>query len=91
MRAAMVDGRPSRATVAVTGPEEMALTEAVRRVARAVGRRPLMFPMPLWLHCLFARFCELTMRVPLISIAQVRVLSESVVEPLPVCDEVPEI
>jgi NADH dehydrogenase len=90
MRAAMVADRLSRQTVAVTGPEEMPLTEAVRRVARAVRKRPLMFPLPLWFHYAFARFCEMTMRVPLISIAQVRILSEGVVEPLPVCDELPD-
>src|SRR5262245_39031555 len=56
MRAALVDNRLSRQTVAVTGPEEMPLTEAVRRVARAVNKRPLMFPMPLWWHYAFAWF-----------------------------------
>jgi NADH dehydrogenase len=89
MQASLVDGRLSRKTVAVTGPEAMPLTEAVRRVARAVGRRPLMLPMPLWFHYAFAWFCEQTMRIPLISIAQVRILSEGVVEPLPAGDELP--
>jgi len=90
MQAALVEGRLSRQTVAITGPEEMPLTEAVRRVARAVRKRPLMFPMPLWFHYAFAWFCEQTMTVPLISLAQVRILSEGVVEPLPGCDEVPD-
>ena len=90
MRAALVEGRLSRATVAVTGPDEMPLTEAVRRVARAVGKRPLMLPLPLWFHDAFAWFCERTMRIPLISVAQVRILSEGVVEPLPPCDHVPD-
>jgi hypothetical protein len=49
-----------------------------------------MFPMPLWFHYAFAWFCERTMAVPLISLAQVRILSEGVVEPLPACDEVPD-
>jgi NADH dehydrogenase len=89
MQASLVDGRLSRKTVAVTGPEEMPLTEAVRRVARAVGHQPVMFPMPLWFHDAFAWFCEKTMRIPLISIAQVRILSEGLVEPLPACDQLP--
>src|SRR6185295_12276347 len=63
MHAALVEHRLSRQTVAVTGPEEMPLTEAVRRVARAVGKRPLMFPMPLWFHYAFGWFCEQTMTV----------------------------
>ena len=86
----MVADRLSRQTVAVTGPEELALTEAVRRVARAVGKRPLMFPLPLWFHYAFGWFCEHTMNLPLISIAQVRILSEGVVEPLPACGELPD-
>lgn len=90
LRAALVDGRLSRQTVAVTGPDEMPLTEAVRRVARAVGKRPLMVPLPLWFHYAFGWFCEQTMRIPLISVAQVRILSEGVVEPLPPCDDVPD-
>jgi uncharacterized protein YbjT (DUF2867 family) len=90
MQAALVDGRLSRQTVAVTGPEEMPLTEAVRRVAHAVRKRPIMFPMPLWFHYAFGWFCEQTMTVPLISLAQVRILAEGVVESLPACGEVPE-
>ncbi len=90
LRAAMVEGRLSRQTVAVTGPEEMPLTEAVRRVARAVHKRPLMFPLPLWFHYTFGWFCEQTMRTPLISIGQVRILSEGVVDPLPACDGLPD-
>jgi NADH dehydrogenase len=90
MQATIVDGRLSRQTVAVTGPEKMPLTEAVRRVARAVGKRPLMFPLPLWFHYAFGWLCEMTMTIPLISIGQVRILSEGVVEPLPVCGEVPD-
>ncbi len=90
LRAAIVSGRFPRQTVAVTGPDEIPLTEAVRRVARAVGRRPLMFPLPLWFHYALGWFCERTMRIPLISLAQVRILSEGVVDPLPVCDHVPD-
>lgn len=90
MQAAIVAGRLSRQTMAITGPESMPLTEAVRRVARAVGKRPLMFPLPLWFHFALGWLCELTMTIPLISIGQVRILSEGVVEPLPVCGEVPD-
>jgi NADH dehydrogenase len=90
VKAALVENRLSRQTLAVIGPEKMPLAEAVRRVARAVGKRPLMFPLPLWFHYALAWICEKTMTIPLISIGQVRILSEGVVEPLPVCSEVPE-
>jgi hypothetical protein len=40
-----------------------------------------MFPMPVWFHRLLAQFFELTMTVPLTSVAQVRILAEGIVEP----------
>src|SRR5207253_1220539 len=88
-RAAIVDGRLSRETVAITGAEQMTLSEAVRRVAEVVGRQPLMFPMPVWFHRLLAMIAEWTMVVPLVAKAQVRILSESVVDPLPFASTLP--
>ncbi len=79
MRASLVDDRLRRETIALLGPEEICLSEAVRRVAEVVGKRPLMFPMPVQFHYLLARFFELTMKVPLTSLAQVRILAEGVV------------
>lgn len=90
LRAALVDSRSSRETVAITGAEEMTLSEAVRRVARVVGRRPWMFPMPVAFHRLLAIVAEWTMVVPLVAKAQVRILSESVVEPLPFASALPD-
>ena len=81
MRAALIDRRLKRQTVAVLGPEEIYLSEAVRRVAEVVGKQPLMFPLPVVCHLSMASFFEWTMRVPLTSLAQVRILSEGVVEP----------
>ena len=81
MRAALVDRRLKRQTVAVLGPEEIYLSEAVRRVAEVVGKQPLMFPLPVVCHLSMASFFEWTMKVPLTSLAQVRILSEGVTEP----------
>ena len=81
MRAALIDRRLKQQTIALLGPEEIYLSEAVRRVADVVGKRPLMFPLPVVCHQLMARFFEWTMRTPLTSLAQVRILSEGVVEP----------
>jgi uncharacterized protein YbjT (DUF2867 family) len=81
MRAALVDRRIRRQTIALVGPEEIYLSEAVRRVAEVVGERPLMFPLPVVCHRLMARVFERFMKVPLTSVAQVRILSEGVVEP----------
>jgi len=82
MRAAIIDKRLKKQTVAVLGPEEIYLSEAVRRVSEVVGKAPFMFPMPIWFHRLLAHFFELTMKVPLTSLAQVRILSEGVAEPV---------
>ena len=81
MRASLVDDRLKRQTIALLGPEEIHLSEAVRRVAEVVGKRPLLFPMPIEFHYLLARVFELTMRVPLTSLAQVRILAEGVATP----------
>lgn len=90
LRAALIDGRLSRQTIAITGAEEMTLSDAVRRVARVIGARPLLLPAPVWLHALLAHVWEWTMNVPLAAIAQVRILSEGVVEPAPFADKLPE-
>jgi NADH dehydrogenase len=73
-------GRLSGETVAVTGAEELLLSEVVRRVARVVGRRVLVFPVPVWAHYVFAQVFEWTMKVPLLAKAQVRMLAEGVTE-----------
>lgn len=77
--AALVEGRMARSTIAVTGPEELRLSEAARRVAGVLGRRIYVLPAPLWFHRIFARVLERTMKVPLVAVAQVRILAEGVV------------
>jgi uncharacterized protein YbjT (DUF2867 family) len=89
LEAALIGGRLSRQTVAVLGPEEMPLRGAVRRVAGVIGKRPIFVRMPVWFHYLFARLLEATMKIPLVSAAQVRILSEGIVEPLPACGALP--
>lgn len=81
--AALVEGSMSRSTIAVTGPEELRLSEAARRVARVLGRRIYVFPAPAWFHRIFARVLEQAMKVPLVALAQVRILAEGVVAPEP--------
>jgi NADH dehydrogenase len=90
LQAALVEGRLSRQTVAVTGPEAMIFSQAVRRVAGVMNRPVFVFPLPVFVHYLLAWFFELTMTIPLVSSAQVRMLSEGIVEPLPACDPLPE-
>jgi NADH dehydrogenase len=90
LEAALVGGRLSRQTLAVTGPEELRLSEAIRRIARIIGRRVLIVPAPVWTHRVLARAFERTMAIPLVSLAQVRILSEGVVEPAPPCPGPPD-
>jgi NADH dehydrogenase len=87
--ASVLEGALSRKTVPVVGPEELTLREAVRRVARVVGRRPLMFPMPVWFHYLLGWLVERLMTVPLVSLAQVRILSEGLAEASPTYEPMP--
>lgn len=89
MEAALAQGRLSHRTVPITGPEELSLRAAVRRVARVVGKKPVFFRMPVALHYLLAWLLEQTMAIPLISIAQVRILSEGLVQPLACGDSLP--
>jgi uncharacterized protein YbjT (DUF2867 family) len=89
LHAALVDGRLAKQTIAITGAEELYLSDAARRVAQVLGRRILICPAPIWFHYALALVCEATMKVPLVTRAQVRILSEGVVEPATACDPLP--
>src|SRR5262249_3482894 len=74
MRGARLNSRLPRATVAVTGAEQIHLSEAVHRVAAVLHKKVVVVPAPVWFHYLLAQIFEWTMRVPLIALAQVRIL-----------------
>lgn len=90
MQAALVEGRLARQTVSITGPEPMTLSEAARRVARVIGKHALIIRLPVFVHCGLGWCFERTMKIPLVALAQVRILAEGVVEPLPPCDSLPD-
>jgi|SRR5919108_782163 NADH dehydrogenase len=83
------DARLSNKTVSITGPEEIALREAVQRVGQVIGRSPLCVRMPLVLQKIIAGIAERTMKIPMLSLAQLRILSEGIVEAFPPCDSLP--
>jgi uncharacterized protein YbjT (DUF2867 family) len=89
IEAALKDPRLSNKTFGITGPEEITLREAARRVGSAIGKKPVIFGMPVALHYLLAWVAEKTMKIPLTSIGQVRILSEGIVDALPPCDSLP--
>jgi NADH dehydrogenase len=88
--AALGDPRVSNRTIAVLGPEKLTLEDAVRRIGQAVDRRPRFVRLPVMVHRWLARLWEAAMGVPLLSRAQVEILAEGVVEPLPFAPEPPE-
>lgn len=88
--AAVEGDRLARRTFAVLGPETLSLRQAVRRVASVVGKQPPMFPLPLWFHYPFAALVERVMKVPMVSVAQIRMLSEGLAEPHPPCEMPPD-
>jgi NADH dehydrogenase len=83
------DPRLRDRTIAVLGPEELTLGAAVRRVAAVTGRRPLFVRLPVRVHRLLAVALEAAMTIPLISRAQVEILAEGIVYPLPYADDPP--
>ena len=89
MEAALVKRRLTRQTIAVTGAEELFLSEAVRRVASVTGKKIRLVRAPVWLHYAMSHFWELTMKIPLVAGAQVRILAEGVLEPSLPCDPLP--
>ncbi len=57
--------------------------------AAAIGRDPRYVRLPIAAHLGLARLFEATMRVPLVSLAQVHILAEGVTEVTPFGDEPP--
>jgi NADH dehydrogenase len=87
--AATGDERLRNSTITVLGPEELLLGDAVRRVARVIGRRPRYVRLPVLGHLVLARLWEAVMRVPLVSVAQVHILAEGIVEAASPAEEPP--
>ena len=86
---ASIEGKLPKSTVAVTGGEELMLSEVVHRVAQVVGRRVAVVPSPVWFIRIVARLTEWTMKVPLIAKAQARMLAEGVSQAAPPTPDLP--
>jgi NADH dehydrogenase len=89
IESALLEKRLARQTLAILGPEKMTLKEAVERVAKVTGKAPILIPMPIFFHYGLARVLEAVMRIPLVSIAQVRILTEGFNEPYGECQNLP--
>lgn len=86
---ASIEGKLPKSTFAVTGGEELMLSELVHRVARVVGRRIAIIPSPVWFIRIVAQLTEWTMKVPLIAKAQARMLAEGVSQAAPPTPNLP--
>lgn len=89
LMSALVDGSLPRKTVALMGPTEVYFDDIARLVASIAGRRPVFVQAPIRFHYLLAAVAERTMKVPLLSKAQVRIVEEELIEPALAPDPLP--
>lgn len=76
-------------TYAVVGPEVLTLSQIIDRVASGLNIEPHKVPLPVFVHRVAAMAMELFMSTPLITNAQVTMLSEDLSKPALACDEMP--
>ena len=88
--ASLLQNRLGGKTCAVLGPEEMTLSDAVWRVAKAQRKLVLVVPMPAVFHFALAGILERLSSTPLVSVAQVRMLSEGMAKPWKDSELLPE-
>ena len=80
MEASFSDPRLARKTFAVTGPESLPLKEVVKRVAKAMNKPCISIPLPVSMHLIMANLLEATMKNPLVTVAQIKMLMEGMDE-----------
>ena len=90
LEASLIGGRLDNKTIALVGPETISLREAAARVGASIGKKRMFIRLPIVIHRAMAAILEHTMTIPMTSAAQVRILSEGVVEPAGACDAVPD-
>jgi len=89
LAAALLTDHLDHRTVPIVGPDEVTFDHAVSRVATLLDRHPLFLRAPMAFHEVLAAVAERTMRVPMVSHAQVQILREGVVEPVLAPDALP--
>jgi len=90
LAACLVDRRLGGKTIALVGPETISLREAVARVGAAIGKERIFVRLPIVFHRALGVVLERIMTIPMVSAAQVRILSEGIVEPSGPCERVPD-
>ena len=89
-QATVLGSELSRQTVAVVGPERLSTHAVVQRIADTIRKRPRYVRLPVAVQLCLAWGFERVMKVPLVSIAQVRILAQGAFQPLPGCGTLPE-
>lgn len=89
LQATLVVGRLRHKTVPLVGPTEIEFDDAVRTVGQALGKHVRLLRLPFSFLYAAGRLAEGLMTVPLISVAQVRILSEEVIAPVLAPDSLP--
>lgn len=77
-------------TYEVVGPEELTLSKVVDRTAQTIDLIPNKIPLPVFFHRIAALAMEKLMDPPLLTAAQVTMLSETLSEGTPECEKLPE-
>jgi hypothetical protein len=75
--------------VGIVGPSEIGFDDAARLVAEVIGKGRIFLRAPPGFHRALARLAERVMSVPLISVAQVQILEEDMIEPIRAPDPLP--
>jgi uncharacterized protein YbjT (DUF2867 family) len=88
--AALIEGSMTSRTIGLVGPTELRFDDAARLVAAVIGAHRLFVRAPLAFHYALGWLSERTMAVPLVSLAQMRILREEVLEPVLAPDSVPD-
>ena len=89
LEVALIENRLSNQTVAVAGPDDITLSKAVAKVARVMGKPVVTLPVPVIGHYMLAFALEKVMSEPLLTRAQVQMLSEGMAQALPESDLLP--
>lgn len=89
LEVALIENRLSGQTLAVAGPDEITLSKAAARVARVMGKPVLLLPFPICGHYLLAYALERLTNDPLLTAAQVQMLSEGMAQAMPQSDLLP--
>ena len=76
MAACLLEDRLSGGTYSVVGPEALGLGTVVSKIAKAQGKLAISIPFPVLFHLGLAKLCELTSKNPLVTVAQIKMLSE---------------